>query len=177
MAIVQISQIKHRRGTSENLPQLASAELGWSIDTRQLYIGNGTLEEGAPEIGNTEILTQYSPIAGVTKYTQTISNDTTVNVVNLLFTADQSSVIVTYAARRDHTDGTNVNVRTGTLTISQYANVNNYMDDYSEIGDVGISFDFNYIPGNSSCYIQATTTNIAANNFCNLTYTVNSIEV
>ncbi len=56
MAIVQISQIKHRRGTNENLPQLASAELGWSVDTQQLYIGNGTLEEGAPEIGNTEIL-------------------------------------------------------------------------------------------------------------------------
>ena len=53
MAIVQISQIKHRRGTNENLPQLASAELGWSVDTQQLYIGNGTLEEGAPEIGNT----------------------------------------------------------------------------------------------------------------------------
>ena len=54
MAIVQISQIKHRRGTNENLPQLSSAELGWSVDTQQLYIGNGTLAEGAPQIGRSE---------------------------------------------------------------------------------------------------------------------------
>ena len=61
MSIVQISQIKHRRGLSENGPanglQLASAELGWDIDTQRLYIGNGTLAEGAPQIGNTRILT------------------------------------------------------------------------------------------------------------------------
>ena len=62
MAIVQISQITNRKGLEENLPQLAGAELGWSIDTRQLYIGNGTLEEGAPVIGNTEILTEFSDI-------------------------------------------------------------------------------------------------------------------
>ena len=76
MAIVQISQIKHRRGLQENLPQLASAELGWSIDSRRLYIGNGTLAEGAPETGNTEILTEYSNIPGLTKYTQVITNNT-----------------------------------------------------------------------------------------------------
>ena len=62
MAIVQISQITNRKGLAENLPQLAGAELGWSTDTRQLYIGNGTLEEGAPVIGNTEILTEFSDI-------------------------------------------------------------------------------------------------------------------
>jgi hypothetical protein len=62
MAIVQISRITHRKGLQENLPQLAGAELGWSIDERRLYIGNGTLEEGAPVIGNTEILTEFSDI-------------------------------------------------------------------------------------------------------------------
>lgn len=65
MAIIQISKIQHRRGLSTDLPQLASAELGWSIDTRQLYIGNGTIEEGAPTLGNTEILTEYSDILSV----------------------------------------------------------------------------------------------------------------
>ena len=70
MAIVQISQITNRKGLAENLPQLAGAELGWSIDTRQLYIGNGTLEEGAPVIGNTEILTEFSDILVIpTTYT------------------------------------------------------------------------------------------------------------
>lgn len=62
MAIVQISRITQRKGLQENLPQLAGAEFGWSIDERRLYIGNGTLQEGAPVIGNTEILTEFSEI-------------------------------------------------------------------------------------------------------------------
>ena len=62
MAIVQVSRITNRKGLAENLPQLAGAELGWAIDERRLFIGNGTLDEGAPTIGNTEILTQFSDI-------------------------------------------------------------------------------------------------------------------
>ena len=62
MAIVQISRITQRKGLQENLPQLAGAELGWSTDERRLFIGNGTLEEGAPVIGNTELLTEFSDI-------------------------------------------------------------------------------------------------------------------
>ena len=66
MAIVQISQITNRKGLAENLPQLAGAELGWSTDTRQLWIGNGTLQDGAPVVGNTEILTEFSDILNFT---------------------------------------------------------------------------------------------------------------
>lgn len=62
MAVISISKIQVRRGLQENLPQLAGAEFGWSVDQRRLFIGNGTLGEGAPAIGNTEILTQYSDI-------------------------------------------------------------------------------------------------------------------
>lgn len=70
MAIVQISRITQRKGLQENLPQLAGAEFGWSVDERRLFIGNGTLEEGAPVIGNTEILTEFSDIlAFQTNYT------------------------------------------------------------------------------------------------------------
>ena len=70
MAIVQVSRITHRKGLSENLPQLAGAEFGWVVDERKLYIGNGTLAEGAPAIGNTEILTQYSDLLSyATAYT------------------------------------------------------------------------------------------------------------
>jgi len=65
MAIVQISQIQVRRGLNADLPQLASGEMGWSLDTRQLYIGNGTTAEGAPTEGITEILTQYSNLLEV----------------------------------------------------------------------------------------------------------------
>ena len=65
MAVVQISRIQHRKGLQQDLPQLASAEFGWAIDTRRLYIGNGTIGEGAPVQGVTEILTQYSDILNI----------------------------------------------------------------------------------------------------------------
>lgn len=63
MAVVQISRIQQRRGrknSSTGFPQLASGEFGWAIDTQQLYIGNGAVSEGAPYVGNTEILTEHS---------------------------------------------------------------------------------------------------------------------
>lgn len=62
MAILQLSRITNRKGLSENLPQLAGAEFGWVLDDRKLYIGNGTIIDGAPVIGNTEILTEHSNI-------------------------------------------------------------------------------------------------------------------
>lgn len=65
MAVVQISRIQIRRGQKNQgpgLPQLASGELGWAIDTRELFIGNGSVTEGAPAVGNTKILTQYDNI-------------------------------------------------------------------------------------------------------------------
>jgi hypothetical protein len=74
VAIVQISRITNRKGLEEDLPQpLAPAELGWAVDTRQLYIGPGTLAEGSPdERNNIEILTEYSDIiATQTAYTYT----------------------------------------------------------------------------------------------------------
>lgn len=60
MAVVSISRIQVRRGTAlqgTGLPQLASGEFGWAIDTQELYIGNGSTAEGAPAVGNTQILT------------------------------------------------------------------------------------------------------------------------
>jgi len=72
VAIVQISRITNRKGLQDDLPQpLAPAELGWAVDTRQLYIGPGTLAEGSPdEYNNVEILTEYSDIlATQTAYT------------------------------------------------------------------------------------------------------------
>lgn len=61
MAVVSISRIQIRRGKEQSgsgLPQLASGELGWAIDTQNLYIGNGSVSEGAPYVGNTRILTE-----------------------------------------------------------------------------------------------------------------------
>lgn len=60
MAVYQISRIQVRRGRANSgtgFPQLASGELGWAIDTQELYIGNGAVSEGAPAVGNTKLLT------------------------------------------------------------------------------------------------------------------------
>lgn len=60
MAVYQISKIQIRRGRANSgtgFPQLASGEMGWAIDTQELYIGNGSVSEGAPSVGNTKILT------------------------------------------------------------------------------------------------------------------------
>lgn len=71
MAIVQISRITQRQGLLEDLPQpLAGAELGWAVDQRRLFIGNGELSNGAPVVGNTEVLTEFSDILSfATSYT------------------------------------------------------------------------------------------------------------
>lgn len=63
MAILQISRITQRKGILDDLPQpLAGAEFGWAVDQRRLFIGNGELTEGAPVVGNTEILTEFSDV-------------------------------------------------------------------------------------------------------------------
>lgn len=64
MAVVQISRIQVRRGKKgvDNLPQLASGELGWAIDTQEFYVGNGSVSEGAPAVGNTKVLTEHDNI-------------------------------------------------------------------------------------------------------------------
>lgn len=64
MAIHQISKIQLRRGRKglNDIPQLASGELSWSIDTQELFIGNGSVAEGAPFVGNTRIITEHDNI-------------------------------------------------------------------------------------------------------------------
>ena len=59
MAVFQISKIQVRRGSKDSLPQLSSGELGWAIDERQLFIGNGSVSDGAPAVGNTKVLTEH----------------------------------------------------------------------------------------------------------------------
>lgn len=51
-----------QKNQGSGLPQLASGELGWAVDTQELYIGNGSVSEGAPAVGNTKVLTQHDNI-------------------------------------------------------------------------------------------------------------------
>lgn len=69
MAVVQISKIQLRRGqknSQSGIPQLSSAEMAWAVDSQELYIGNGSVAEGAPYVGNTKILTEHDNILELT---------------------------------------------------------------------------------------------------------------
>lgn len=65
MAVIQISKIQVRRGqklSGIGVPQLSSAEFAWAVDSQELFIGNGSVAEGAPYVGNTKILTEHDNI-------------------------------------------------------------------------------------------------------------------
>ena len=65
MAVVQISRIQVRRGQKNQgsgVPQLSGGEFGWAVDSRELYIGNGSVAEGAPAVGNTKIITEHDDL-------------------------------------------------------------------------------------------------------------------
>ena len=62
MAVVQISKIQVRRGRKNGesgVPQLSSGEMAWTVDTQELFIGNGSITEGAPVVGNSKVLTEH----------------------------------------------------------------------------------------------------------------------
>lgn len=80
MAIVQISRIQIRRGqklTGSGVPQLAGGELGWAVDTRELYIGNGSVSEGSPAVGNSKILTEHDNLFTFADQYQYLAGDAT----------------------------------------------------------------------------------------------------
>jgi hypothetical protein len=83
MAVVQISKIQHRRGqknSSSGIPQLSSAEFAWAVDSQELFIGNGSVAEGAPYVGNTKILTEHDNILDLVSSYQYASNDNSITL-------------------------------------------------------------------------------------------------
>lgn len=88
MAVVSISRIQIRRGRKNQgsgLPQLASGELGWATDSQELWIGNGSVSEGAPYVGNTKMLTEHDDLFAYAKtysYASTSNNYQTGASVN-----------------------------------------------------------------------------------------------
>ena len=158
MAIVQISQIQIRRGLNQDLPQLASAEMGWSLDTQQLYIGNGTIAEGAPQTGVTEILTINSvaqitnsfaanvaalntDITNAITTVQTYVTNAIANIGNIsgntaTLSASSSGNIAVFASNDvtisyTLTQGSTIR-RTGVITASLTTSGVVYTDDYTE---------------------------------------------
>lgn len=60
MSIRQNAKVQIRHGLQQDLPQLDAGELGYSVDTQQVWIGNGNVADGAPVPGVTEILTSVA---------------------------------------------------------------------------------------------------------------------
>ena len=108
MAIVSISRVQVRRGLRTDLPNnLNEGELGFCLDTRQLFIGNG------PGFGgNTELLTVLSDTTGALNISnQTITGtlpDQNINITsignsnivisNLVVTGTTAGVTTNYLA-------------------------------------------------------------------------------
>lgn len=81
MAVVQISKIQLRRGqknSQSGIPQLSSAEMAWAVDTQELFIGNGSVAEGAPYVGNTKVLTEHDNILELAARYTFASNDNSI---------------------------------------------------------------------------------------------------
>jgi hypothetical protein len=168
MAIVQISQIQVRRGLNQDLPQLAGGEMAWSQDTRQLYIGNGTLTEGAPVEGQTEILTQFSALnftnavngnIAVLQGNVTVLNGNVVSLQTQLNALNSSLLNNISTTLQPLTSGNitsftannavitynavqNNNHRTGTFRVSynQATSTVAYEEDYSEPATTDVTF-------------------------------------
>jgi hypothetical protein len=185
MAVVQISKIQLRRGLQENLPQLASAEMGWSVDERRLFIGNGTLEEGAPSTGVTEVLTTQSiytelaliqvlqgNIANLEANVTTIQSDITslqsnaavqtMNMVDNTITAANTSITLSSLASKtiEYSIIRGSTSRVGTLKVTELSGTASYEDDYIETASTGVVLGFR--SNVTSAIMTYTTTNTGA---------------
>ena len=81
--MVQISKIQVRRGqknSNSGIPQLSSAEFAWAVDSQELFIGNGSVLEGAPYVGNTKVLTEHDNILELASSYQFASDDTAISL-------------------------------------------------------------------------------------------------
>ena len=182
MAVVQISKIQLRRGLQENLPQLASAEMGWSVDERRLFIGNGTLSEGAPTTGVTEILTSQSiytelaaiavlqgNVANLEANVTTLQSDISSFAVQSITFLDNQSTATNTAVilgsltsnTLDYTIVRGTTSRVGTVKVTQLSGTAMYEDDYVETASTGVVI--NFASNVSNVIMTYTTTSTGAN--------------
>jgi len=128
MAVIEIAKIQVRRGQEGvvGMPQLDGGEFGWAVDTQTLYIGNGSVEEGAPAVGNTEILTSK-------------------NIANLF----SAGAPYTYGTSFNNTDYTVIDT---TIQGSVSRTVSAKLDDFVNVIDFGAKADWNGSTGTNNTY-------------------------
>jgi hypothetical protein len=194
MAVLEVAKIQVRSGLYENLPALDTGEFGWCVDTQQLFIGKGTLAEGAPETGVTEILTGYTTASIINSINGLNANVANIaanvssiisqigNLVPVSFTLanNQSTLanitavaIEAYGARDlNYRIVMNAQVRSGSISVVQtQGNLITFSDDYVESGDTGVEL---YFTGNASTQTAVLGYKSTAGTVGNLTYYLQS---
>lgn len=194
MAVLEVAKIQVRSGLYEDLPALDTGEFGWCVDTQQLFIGKGTLAEGAPETGVTEILTEYSTASIINSFNSLNSNVANIAAnlasitsqignlvpVSVTLSSNQSTLanitavaIEAYGARDlNYRIIMNAHVRSGTISVVQrQGNLITFSDDYVESGDTGVKL---YFTGNASTQTAVFGYTSTATTTGNLTYYLQS---
>lgn len=194
MAVLEVAKIQVRSGLQENLPALDTGEFGWCVDTQRLFIGKGTLAEGAPETGVTEITTEYSVASILSSFNSLNSNVANVIVtldtitsqignlvpVSITLANNQSTLaniasvaIEAYGARDlNYRIVMNAHVRSGTISVVQtQGNLITWSDDYVESGDTGVAL---YWTGNTTAKTAVLGYTSTASLTGNLTYYLQS---
>lgn len=157
-SVVQISKIQVRRGLDQDLPALDSGEFGWSLDTQKLYIGNGTLAEGAPQTGVTEILTADSTVAFSDRLVLVENAVGTTKTTSLL--AASSGTITSFTANNavvTYTLSQSTKQRTGVIKLARYTSTTRYDDEYDETGATNLVFAVSANSTHSSLTYTTTT--------------------
>jgi hypothetical protein len=194
MAVLEVAKIQVRSGLYEDLPALDTGEFGWCVDTQQLFIGKGTLAEGAPETGVTEILTGYTTASIINSINGLNANVANIaanvssiisqigNLVPVSFTLanNQSTLanitavaIEAYGARDlNYRIVMNAQVRSGSISVVQtQGNLITFSDDYVESGDTGVEL---YFTGNAITKTAVLGYKSTAGTVGNLTYYLQS---
>jgi len=192
MAVLEVAKIQVRSGLQENLPALDTGEFGWCVDTQRLFIGKGTLAEGAPQTGVTEILTEYSIglinvgiisleanvanlaanvatltsiVSNLTPQTVTLLNNTTANITPITVWSANSQLI-SYSITR------NTAIRIGSLKVTNLSGNVVYDDDYSETAVTGVTLSFG---SNANAVVLGYTSTNTGDN-ASLTYVYQNLR-
>jgi hypothetical protein len=197
MAVITVSKIQVRSGLQTDLPALDTGEFGWCVDSQRLFIGKGTLAEGAPITGVTEILTEYSAglinveiaavnanIANLNAFISNISSIVgNLEPTTVTLTDNQSSIvnignvsidsltsqIINYNITRSTTN------RVGTISVTNYAGSTvAFEDNYTETSTTGVTLYFTGNTVTNTAILGYTTT--STGNSANLTYTYTDLR-